>query len=215
MLTPIYTIPTLKIESDEQVCLANITVKFTDLSTAIGGREYMLPVRITNSGNDNIPIQEDAVCYFRIKLVAKWSGFWKNTIHADEYGLSTTPDNQYDIYLYSRADALKEIKDWSVLTALSKITDEEAIVCPGWSGTMIEQCSPIIKITNEDAGNGKLKVEILASWAYEVAAELTTTTSNNKSTYNPQTNEIHLDYTGSFSWGDFRFQRTFSGQIPN
>ena len=45
------------------------------------------------------------------------------------------------------------------------ILDDEAILCPGWSGTMFEQCSPIIKITEEDYDNsGKKKVDVLAGW---------------------------------------------------
>ena len=77
---------------------------------------------------------------------------------------------------------------------------------------MFEQCSPIIKITDQDAGNGKKVVEILAGWAREGAGWEPVTTANNMSTYDPATNEIYLDYTGTYSWGDYHIQRTYSNQ---
>ena len=214
MLPEASVLPDFIIDAEEQSCKGIIIINCAELPSSIVGWVYMLPFKITESGNDSIPIQEEAICYFKIKLTAKWSGSWKNTIHESESGISTTPGNVYDTYLYSRRDALEEIKDYTIVSALSFITDEEAIICPGWAGTMFEQCSPIIKVTDEDAGNGKLKIDILAGWAYEGAGWTNPSVANNNSTYDTVSNEIYLDYTGSFTWGDFRFQRTFSGQIP-
>lgn len=213
LLPESYTMPELKIEQGDSKGVANIRIDLSSIPKSIGGKTYLLPVRVTDSGNDMIPVEEDAVCYFKVKLVAKWTGAWSNTIHAAESGLSTTAGTTYQTFMYSRADALELLTDATIQGALAVITDEEAIVCPGWAGTMFEQCSPIIKITNEDAGGGKKKVEILAGWAREGAGWEAVTTANNKSTYDPEKNEIYLDYTGAFGWGAYHIQRTYSNQV--
>ena len=209
-----YAFPHLAIAPGENQCSGNLKIALGDLPTLVGGKTYLLPVRVSGSGNDEIPVEENAVCYIKLKLAAKWSGAWRNTIHAGESGLSTSPGYTYETYLYSRADALAAFTDYTIVAALALITDEEAVVCPGWAGTMFEQCSPIIKITDVDAGDGKKVVEILAGWAREGAGWEPFTTANNLSTYNPATNEIYLDYTGQFGWWSYRVQRTFSNQAP-
>ncbi|MDR0766495.1 MAG: DUF1735 domain-containing protein [Odoribacteraceae bacterium] len=209
-----YTFPRLAIAPGENQCSGNIKIALADLPALVGGKTYLLPVRVTGSGNEEIPVEENSRCYIKLKLAARWSGAWKNTIHAGESGLATSPGYTYDTYLYSRADALEAFTDFTIVSALEVITDEEAVVCPGWAGTMFEQCSPIIKITDGDAGNGKKIVKILAGWAREGAGWEPVTTDNNNSVYDPVTNEIYLDYTGAFSWGNYRIQRTFSSQVP-
>jgi hypothetical protein len=198
----------------ENACSGNVRVSVAGLPDLVGGRTYLLPVRVASSGNESIPVEENSICYVKIKLAARWSGAWRNTIHAGEAGLSTDPGYTYDTYLYSRADALALFTDATLVAALAVITDEAAIVCPGWGGTMFEQCSPIIKVTDLDAGGGKKVVEILAGWAREGAGWEPVTTANNQSTYDPARNEIYLDYTGVFGWGSYRFQRTFGDQVP-
>ncbi|MDH6311590.1 hypothetical protein M2137_000340 [Parabacteroides sp. PFB2-10] len=211
-LLPGFTMPQLKMAADENQCVGNIKVDVSAMPPSIGGKAYLLPVQITSSGNESIPVEENSICYFKVKMVAKWSGAWSNTIHSGESGLSTSAGTTYETFLYSRADALDLITESTLVAALQRITDEEAIVCPGWAGTMFEQCSPIIKVTDKDAGNGKKVVEILAGWAREGAGWEAETMGNNKSTYDPVKNEIYLDYTGKFGWGDYHIQRTFSNQ---
>ena len=123
MHSKVYGLPDLKIEAEEHSCKGSIIINCAELPLSIGGREYMLPFKITESGNESIPIQEEAICYFKIKLTAKWSGSWKNTIHESESGISTTPGNVYDTYIYSRRDAFEEIKEYTIVSALSFITD--------------------------------------------------------------------------------------------
>jgi hypothetical protein len=209
-----YTLPALAMGPGDNACSGNVRVSVAALPPLVGGRTYLLPVRVTDSGNESIPVEENAICYVKVKLAARWSGAWKNTIHAAESGLSTSPGYTYDTYLYSRADALALFTDFTIVGALDVITDEAAIVCPGWAGTMFEQCSPIIKVTDIDAGGGKKVVEILAGWAREGAGWEPVTTGNNQSTYDPARNEIYLDYTGEFGWGSYRIQRTYSDQVP-
>ena len=134
-----YVLPTLKIEAEEQSCKGNIIINCAEFPLSVGGTEYLLPIVITDSGNELIPMQEGSVCYFLIKFKSKWSGSWKNMVHDGESGVSTTPGTVYDTYLYSRKDALEQIKDYTVVTAFSIIQDEDAILCPGWAGTMFEQ----------------------------------------------------------------------------
>lgn len=213
LLPECYVMSDLKIEAGDNKGVANIKVDLSVLPKYVGGKTYLLPIRVTDSGNEMIPIEENAVCYAKVKLIAQFTGAWSNTISAGESGLSATAGTTYETFLYSRADALENLTDATILAALEVITDEAAIVCPGWAGTMFEQCSPIIKITDLDAGNGKKKVEILAGWAREGAGWEAVTTANNKSTYDPEKNEIYLDYTGAFSWGDYHIQRTYSNQV--
>lgn len=210
----VYTLPTMKMSAGESRSIGNIRINLSALPKLIGGKTYLLPVQALSSGNEMIPMEDHSTFYIKVKLAAKWSGSWKNTIHSGESGLATTSGTTYDTYLYSRADALALFTDETILAAFEKITDEEAILCPGWSGTMFEQCSPIIKITDKEAGNGKKVVEILAGWAREGAGWEPATMSNNKSTYDPAKNEIYLDYTGEFSWSSYHIQRTYSGQVP-
>lgn len=214
LLPDCYTIPSMKMSADENRCVGNLKIDASALPVSIGGASYLLPVRVTDSGNEHIPMEDNSVCYFKVKLVAKWSGAWSNTIHSEESGLSTTPGTIYETFLYSRADALELFTESTIVAALQQITDEEAIVCPGWAGTMFEQCSPIIKVTDKDAGNGKKVVEILAGWAREGAGWEAVSTANNKSVYDPGKNEIYLDYTGEFGWGSYHIQRTYSNQVP-
>jgi hypothetical protein len=208
-----YSLPRLTMVPGDNSCSGNVRVSLPDLPALVGGKTYLLPVRVTDSGNESIPVEEDAICYVKIKLVARWSGAWRNTIQAAESGLSTVAGSVYETFLYSRADALALFTDFTLVAALAVITDEAAIVCPGWGGTMFEQCSPIIKVTDLDAGDGKKVVEILAGWAREGAGWEPVTTANNKSTYDPARNEIYLDYSGVFGWGPYRIQRTFSNQV--
>lgn len=207
-----YTIPELSMSAGEDSKKFNITVSVDALDVVNGGKYYLLPVRLVSSGNDQVPVEDEAVCYFRIKQASKWTGRWDNTIGAGETGLSTTPGTTYNTALYSRIDALENFTESTIVAAFNNITDNDAILCPGWAGTMFEQCSPIIKITDQDAGNGKKVVEILAGWAREGAGWEPVTTADNKSTYDPVTNEIYLDYTGKYSWGDYHIQRTYSNQ---
>lgn len=207
-----YTIPEVSMSAGEESKKFNITVALDALDKINGGKYYLLPVRIVSSGNDQIPMEDGAICYFRIKQASKWTGRWDNTISAGETGLSTTPGTTYSTVLYSRIDALENFTESTIVAAFNVITDNDAILCPGWGGTMFEQCSPIIKITDQDAGNGKKVVEILAGWAREGAGWEPVTTANNMSTYDPATNEIYLDYTGTYSWGDYHIQRTYSNQ---
>ena len=207
-----YIIPEVSMSAGEESKKFNITVALDALDKINGGKYYLLPVRIVSSGNDQIPMEDGAICYFRIKQASKWTGRWDNTISAGETGLSTTPGTTYSTALYSRIDALENFTESTIVAAFNVITDNDAILCPGWGGTMFEQCSPIIKITDQDAGNGKKVVEILAGWAREGAGWEPVTTANNMSTYDPATNEIYLDYTGTYSWGDYHIQRTYSNQ---
>lgn len=208
-----YVLPQIKMAGDENQSSGDIRISLSSFPQLIGGKSYLLPIKITSSGNDQIPMEENSICYFKIKQVAKWSGAWSNFIHGEESGLSTTAGTTYETFLYSRNDALESITDGTIVAAFERITDEEAILCPGWAGTMFEQCSPIIKITDKDAGNGKKVVEILAGWAREGAGWETESTANNKSTYDPVKNEIYLDYTGKFSWSDYHIQRTYKNQV--
>lgn len=207
-----FVVPEIKIEEGESSNLSNIVVNVNKLPVVNSGKIYMLPVKITSSGNDIIPISDNSVCYFRIKQESKWTGRWYNQILDGETGLSTTPGTVYSTALYSRQDALALFTEATIVAAFANITDDDAILCPGWAGTMFEQCSPIIKITDTDAGNGKKVVEILAGWAREGAGWEPVTTANNMSTYDPATNEIYLDYTGKYSWGDYHIQRVFKNQ---
>ena len=208
-----YELPKISMAGDETQVSKDIRIVISSLPQSIGGKTYILPIKITSSGNESIPMEENSICYFKIKQIAKWSGAWSNYIHAEESGLSTAPETTYETFLYSRNDALELFAESTLVAALANITDEEAIVCPGWAGTLFEQCSPIIKVTDKDAGNGKKVVEILAGWAREGAGWEPLSTANNKSTYDPGKNEIYLDYTGKFSWGDYHIQRTFKNQV--
>jgi Domain of unknown function (DUF1735) len=208
-----YLIPEMKIRAGEDNINANITVLINNLPISKGGSNYLLPVKVTNSGNPDIAIEEDAIVYYKIKQVSKWTGKWDNTIHSGETGLSTTSGTTHSTALYSRGDALEKFTESTIVNALAKITDNDAIVCPGWNGTMFEQCSPIIKVTDEDAGDGKKKIEILATWAGGAVGIGSNVVTNNKSTYDPIKNVIYLDYEGEYSWGAFHIKRSFSNQI--
>ena len=187
-----YTIPELSMSAGEDSKKFNITVSVNALDVVNGGKYYLLPVRLASSGNDQVPMEDEAVCYFRIKQASKWTGSWDNTIGAGETGLSTAPGTTYNTALYSRIDALENFTESTIVAAFNNITDNDAILCPGWAGTMFEQCSPIIKITDQDAGNGKKVVEILAGWAREGAGWEPVTTANNKSTYDPRMKYIWI-----------------------
>lgn len=208
-----YTIPTMEIKAGVDNIAENINVNLDKLPVANSGQYYLLPIMISESGNEEIPIEENAICYFRIKQLSKWTGNWLNTIQTEETGIATAPGAAYQTMLYSRMDALESLTDATILSALGKITDKDAIICPGWAGTMFEQCSPIIKITDQPAENGKMKIEILAGWAGEAAAGHNTVTDNN-STYDPLTNEIYLDYKGQYDWGSFHVQRIYHNYTP-
>lgn len=207
-----YSIPEMKIAAGEDDINTNITVMINNLRLLQGGNNYLLPVKVTTSGNSDIPIEKDAIAYYKIKQVSKWTGKWDNTIFSGETGLSTVSGTTYNTALYSRIDALEQLKESTLLTALTVITDNDAIICPGWSGTMFEQCSPIIKVTDQDTGDGKKKIEILATWAGGIAGSGSNIVANNKSTYDPIKNVIYLDYEGEFSWGTFHIKRAFSNQ---
>lgn len=208
-----YTLPDMAIDAGDSKASGNIRIDLSTLQKPQGGKSYLLPIRVADSGNEQIPMEEESVCYIKLKMVARFTGAWSNTIGAGESGVGATVGETYSCFLYSRNDALEILKDETILAALNVITDEDAIVCAGWGGTMFEQCSPIIKITDADAGNGKKKVEILAGWAREGAGWEAASTANNKSTYDPVKNEIFLDYTGQYGWGAYHIQRTYSNQV--
>ena len=69
----------------------------------------------------------------------------------------------------------------------------------------LEQCSSIVKITDEDYdASGKKKIEIIKGNAGAYWWDFGEQTFNN-SWYDPVNNIIHLEYDGKQGWGDTRY----------
>lgn len=215
LLPDCYTSPELKIKAGEVSGTAEIEVNPTDLLVALEGKSYLLPIRITGCSNSSVRIQDGAVTYLKVSTKAKWTGTWTETILDGESGISTNAGSVLTVKLYTRQAVLTNgIGDNNCQSMMSGfITDDEAILCPGWSGTMFEQCSPIIKITDEDLGNGRKKVDILAGWFGDIWDWGGKPVSNNNSWYDPVTLTLHLEFSGAYSWGDYTMKREFSNPV--
>lgn len=219
LLPECYTMPELKIAAGEESGTAEIEVDPTILAEMgydLEGKSYLLPIRITGCDNPSVKIQEGAVVYLKVGIAAKWTGTWTETILNGETGISTTVGSVMSVKLYTRQAVLtNSIGDANCQDMMANwISDDEAILVPGWSGTMFEQCSPIIKITDEDYdGTGKKKVEILAGWFGDIWNWGGKLPYNNLSWYDPTSLVLHLEFSGAYSWGDYTMKREFSSPV--
>ncbi len=213
----VYTKPTLSMKAGENSASAEMEVDVKKLPKLIGGGGFILPIEITGTGNETVSMEKDAVCYLTVTELAKYTGNWKVKIEQGESNVGgTTPGSTLDTYLFNYKDAKKYRSSSLPASFFSAIeTDptlknikDELIVCSGWSGTMFENASPCVWISNEPYDNtGKKKVEII----YDMIINQANRSSNNKSWYDPKTNQLHLDYEGN-TWGAYRYCRTYSGQ---
>lgn len=220
LLPECYTTPELKIKAGEVSGTAEMEVDPVQLAGETGydleGKSYMLPIRITGCDNPSVKIQAGAVTYVKVATKAKWTGTWTETILEGESGISTTAGSVLSVKLYTRhAVIANAVGDENCQNMMSGwILDDEAILCPGWSGTMFEQCSPIIKITEEDYDNsGKKKVDVLAGWFGDIWNWGGKPVSANNSWYDPNSQVLHLEWSGGYSWGDYTIKREFSNPI--
>ncbi len=58
--------------------------------------------------------------------------------------------------------------DASCQNLINNVSDEEVIFSPGWAGTFWDQTTQAFKITEEDVGNERKKVEIIYGWNGDV-----------------------------------------------
>lgn len=217
LLPECYTTPELKIKAGEVSGTVEIEVDPSGFVPEVGGVDYLLPIRITGCDNEWVKIQEGAVTYLEVGTAPKWSGTWTLKILEGEKGMSTTAGENHSVKLYIRQAALRgNIGNGDAQKAMKEfITDNEAILCPGWAGTMYEQCSPVIKVTDEDAGNGRKKVEVLAGWLPEVLqGKYFHDKDSENCWYDPSARTIHLEYSGIWSWDDsYTFKREYTQSL--
>lgn len=220
------TLPPLSLEPGQNQATANIVVDVAGLPRMVGGGTYMLPIEVTGSGNDFIPVESGAICYLCIQQVAKYTGQWTLAIGSTESGVSTTPGTSLTSQLFSFADG-KIYKPFQISGGTEgdfyKVMENDAsldgvrkelIICSGWAGTMFEQASPVVYVTNEDYGNGLKKVEVISGMAGGMTYDPARGVTDNSSWYNPATNELHLEYSGTSPWGSwYKFDRTYSSQV--
>lgn len=206
-----YTTPELRIKAGETSGTAEIVADPSSMQSSRDGNSYLLPVRITGCSNPSVKIQEGSVVYLKITGSPKWSVTWTETI-GNESGISTTPGSVMTVNLYNRQAFLNSVEgDQLARDAMGTITDDDALICPGWGGTYFDQTIIIIKITDEDYGTGKKKVELLAGWVGDLWWDAVST--NNNSWFEPATWTIHVEYSGSYSWGAFSVNRNFTNPV--
>jgi len=92
----------------------------------------------------------------------KCTGSWTMTILDGESGISTSPGAVINAQLY-HLKAMKKsgLGDASCQNLINNVSDEEVIFSPGWAGTFWDQTTQAFKITEEDVGNERKKVEII------------------------------------------------------
>ena len=223
-----YTLPSsLTIEAGKSEGSINVEVNTDKLPKDVGGAAYMLPIRLTDSGNDNVPMEANAVTYVTVNSVAKYTGDWYVNI-LTETNLGTTNNTGGTVKIYSYRDCKKNLQNGSFdanfisnFNALEKNANYEAIrnkllFGPGWAAYWWDQASQVFMVTDEDFDNtGKKKVEIVSGYMCGFLYPERIKTSDNKSWYDPAKNEIHLEYKGYVYWGGtdmYSVNRTFSSQ---
>lgn len=213
LLPDCYTTPELKIKAGEVTTTAEIEVTPTSLTAAPGGKEYLLPIRITGCDNSSVKIQDGAVTYLSINMRDKYTGSWTMTILDGESGISTSPGAVINTQLY-HLKAMKKsgLGDASCQNLINNVSDEEVIFSPGWAGTFWDQTTQAFKITEEDVGNERKKVEIIYGWNGDVYNYRVT---NNQSWYEPATQTLHIEYDGVYDWGNYSVRRNFTNPVFN
>jgi len=102
--------------------------------------------------------------------------------------------------------------DASCQNLINNVSDEEVIFSPGWAGTFWDQTTQAFKITEEDVGNERKKVEIIYGWNGDVYNYRVT---NNQSWYEPATQTLHIEYDGVYDWGNYSVRRNFTNPVFN
>ena len=208
LLTGDYTTPELKIKAGEVSATAEIEVNPATLQYDPDVvKAYMLPIRITGCDNPTVKIQENAVTYAVVQMRTQWTGTWTVTMLEKEANMGANVGWTGNVKLYSKRAVLANpgIGDQVFQDAAAATTDDEAIFFPTWGGTGYEQCSSIVKITDEDYdASGKKKIEIIKGNAGAYWWDFGEQTFNN-SWYDPVNNIIHLEYDGKQGWGDTRY----------
>ena len=204
LLTGDYTTPELKIKAGEVSATAEIEVNPATLQYDPDVvKAYMLPIRITGCDNPTVKIQENAVTYAVVQMRTQWTGTWTVTMLEKEANMGANVGWTGNVKLYSKRAVLANPGIGQ--DAAAATTDDEAIFFPTWGGTGYEQCSSIVKITDEDYdASGKKKIEIIKGNAGAYWWDFGEQTFNN-SWYDPVNNIIHLEYDGKQGWGDTRY----------
>jgi hypothetical protein len=206
-----YTTPELKIKAGQVSGIAEIEANPSSLQPLRDGSSCLLPIRITGCSNPAIKIQEGSVTYLKITASPQWSVTWTETI-GNETGISTATGNVNTVKLYNRqAFIAAGVGDQLAKDAMNAMTDDDAIICPGWGGTYFDQTIIAIKVTDEDYGGGKKKVELLFGWVGDLWWG--TVSTNNNSWFDPATWTIHVEYSGTYSWGTFSVNRDFTNPV--
>ena len=157
--------------------------------------------------------EDGAVTYLSINMRDKYTGSWTMTILDGESGISTSPGAVINAQLY-HLKAMKKsgLGDASCQNLINNVSDEEVIFSPGWAGTFWDQTTQAFKITEEDVGNERKKVEIIYGWNGDVYNYRVT---NNQSWYEPATQTLHIEYDGVYDWGNYSVRRNFTNPVFN
>lgn len=220
-----YTISALTLAKGEDKAQATVKVNTDKLPKDVGGHDYLLPVEITGSSNPDIPVEKNAICYLNLKQIAKFTGNWTVNI-LEESNLGSNNNTSGSVVLYSYKDAMKYQKNFdsnfnsnlaalTANTAYDKIRDE-LIFGPGWAAYYYDQAAQVFRVTDEDYdATGKKKVEIVSGYICGFLYPERIKTWDNKSWYDPSSNQIHLEYKGYVYWGGtdtYSVNRTFINQ---
>ena len=190
--------PELVIRAGETSASIEVEINPANMQPAIEKTYSLLPIRIRNCNNSSLKIQDGSVMYVSVSTKAQWAGNWTMTILPGESNISTSVGGVNTVKLYTLEGMRNSgLGDVACQNIVSHVSDPSVIFSPGWAGTFWDQTTQDFKVTDQEAGNGKKKVDIIYGWNGDVTNYQVT---NNNSWWDPETETLHIEYSGFWTW---------------
>ncbi len=200
--------PELVIRAGETSASIEVEINPANMQPAVEKTYSLLPIRIKGCNNPSLKIQDGAVMYVSVSTKAQWAGSWTMTILPGESGISTSVGGVSTVKLYT-LEGMKNsgLGDDRCQNIVNHVSDPSVIFSPGWGGTFWDQTTQAFKVTDQDAGNGRKRVEITYGWNGDINNYQVT---NNNSWWDPATETLHIEYDGVYDWGNYSVRRNFT-----